>query len=171
MKRIVVFLLSVSLILGLCACGAQPEEPTQPATEAPTEAPVETPTETIPEGLIDEEEARALSNYYVVAVDENGDPVAGATVQLNSDNAVPCITDETGTAVFSLIEGNYTASIEEFPMGYDFANDYREFAFEPGAYYLTITVRLSIPEPEDLGMEEGEAPVEELPEEIAIPEG
>ena len=42
--RLISMLLAMVMILGLAACGAQPE-PTQPETQAPTQAPTEAPTE------------------------------------------------------------------------------------------------------------------------------
>lgn len=169
MKRMITWLLVAVFALSLCACGGQIVEETEPvATEAPTEAPAPAPT--IPEGLIDEEEFRALTSYFVTVLDENAQPVVGAVVRLG-DSEDTCITDETGVAQFSMQPGTYTATIDELPMGYEFATDYREFPFEADDVTLVIQVRQTISEPEDLGIEE-DLPIEETPvEEEYIPEG
>lgn len=171
MKKMIALLLSAIFVLGLCACGAQNLEVTEPApveTEAPTEAPA--PTETVPENLIDDEEFRTLTSYFVTVLDENANPVVGAVVRLG-DNEETCLTDETGVAQFSMPAGAYVVSIEELPMGYDFANDYREFSFEGDDVTLVIQVLQTFSEPEDMGMEDGGMPIEEAPEEEYIPEG
>ena len=164
MKRIIALWLSVIFVLSLCACGAQTVEQTEPATEAteaPTDAPA--PTVTVPEGLVDEEEARALTNYYVTVLDESANPVVGATVLLIGGESISCITDETGVAVFSMPEGTYTASIEELPFGYEFPTEETEFAFESGDVSLVIQVRQTFSEPNDMGMEDSGLPQEEIP--------
>jgi len=170
MKRMITWLLIAIFTLSLCGCGAQNVEETEPApvvTEAPTEAPA--PTETVPEGLIDEEEFRALTSYFVTVLDENAQPVVGAVVRLG-DSEDTCITDETGVAQFSMQPGTYTATIDELPMGYEFATDYREFPFEADDVTLVIQVRQTFSEPEDLGAGE-DMPIEEVPAEEYIPEG
>lgn len=169
MKRYAALLFVLAFGLILCGCGAAPETPTEPAvTEAPTEAPA--PTETVSDDLADEEETEALTSYFVTLLDENGQPVVGAMVRLG-DSEDACITDETGVAQFLMAEGTYVASVDELPMGYEFATDYREFPFDAGSVTLRITVRQTLSEPDDLGMEEGDLPIDEPIEEEFIPEG
>lgn len=167
MKRLLALLLAVCAVLSLCACGAQEAEPTEAPTEAPTQAPTEAPTEAVveqpqqPEGV----------TYYVTVVDEANMPVSGVEVQISAEDSSPCITDEMGMAAFLLPEGSYTVTLLTLPMDYGYATEVREFPFEEGTVYLTITLRLMDMASEDLGGFEDEAPVENAPAEEEIPEG
>ena len=96
-------------------------------------------------------------------------PVAGAGVQAVGSEMI-CVTDETGMAQFPLEEGEYAVSIPELPMGYVFATDAREFAFEANDVTLVIQVRQIFSELDDLGMED-DMPIVEIPVEEILPEG
>lgn len=166
MKRYVALIFALTFMLILCGCGAAPEAPTEPVvTELPTEEP--TYVETIPDDLIDEEEYRTLTSYFVTVLDEKGQPVVGAMVRLG-DSEDACITDETGVAQFSMPAGTYVATIDELPMGYEFATDYREFPFEADDVTLVIQVRQTFSEPDDLGMIDENAPIEEIYDEDVL---
>ncbi len=60
-----------------------------------------------------DEEAPALIDYTVKVVDAEGNPVAGASVQLCSESAcfLPSTTDAEGVVVFQKEEGTYKACI------------------------------------------------------------
>ena len=133
MKNITVIALLLCLLLTLCACGGEAAVETKPVeTEAPvavTEAPA---TEAaIPEGM---------AVYTVTVVDESGNPVVGAMVQLCKDSCVPGVTNESGVATFTLPEDDYKASMLAMPAGYEYAGEADTFYFE-GAYELTITLK------------------------------
>lgn len=133
MKNITVIALLLCLLLTLCACGGEAAVETKPVeTEAPvavTEAPA---TEAaIPEGM---------AVYTVTVVDESGNPVVGAMVQLCKDSCVPGVTNESGVATFTLPEDDYKASMLAMPAGYAYAGETEEFYFE-GAFELTITLK------------------------------
>lgn len=164
MKGFLAFLLMVCVLLSLCACGAQKAEPTEAPTEVPTQAPTEVPTEAVaeqPEGI----------TYYVTVVDEGGMPVSGVEVQIDAEGSNPCITDEMGVATFLLPEGSYTVSVLELPMDYSYVNEAREFPFEEGTTYLTITLQLMTMDLDDLGGFEDEVPEEDVSTEDVAPEG
>ena len=136
MKNIAALVLALCLMLTLCACGSKAEETKPVETEAPavvaTEAPVVEETEAaIPEGM---------SVYTVTVVDEEGNPIVGAMVQLCKDSCVPAITDANGVATFTLPADDYKASMLAMPAGYAYAGEADTFYFE-GAYELTITLK------------------------------
>lgn len=130
MKMILTLVLALCLTLSLCACGEAAAEPTQPQT-VPTTTPQ--PTETT---------APAQEGGYTVkVVDENGNPIAGAMVQLCKDACVPGQTDDQGVAKFNLPEDTYKVSFLMLPAGYDYVDETQEFYFEDGSMELTITLK------------------------------
>ena len=143
MKNINKFLaltLALILVLCLCACGepSQGTSETTPATEAPTQAPTEAPTQapteaTIPEGMV---------QYKVKVVDEGGNPIVGAMIQVCTDETclMPVKTDDTGVATFApAAEGEYHANfLPSVPEGYE--AEAEVFYFEDGETELTIVL-------------------------------
>lgn len=124
-KRFLIFALAVCLLLGLCACaGAEtPEATTTAPAEQETTAPVD-------DGKV---------TYTVKVVDEAGDPVASAAVQLCKDSCLPGMTDAEGVATFRAVEDTYKVSFMTVPTGFE--ADAEEFYFDDGAYELTITLK------------------------------
>lgn len=136
LKNIGIVAVLVCMLLTLCACGGKTPAETKPVeTEAPavvaTEAPVEETEPAIPDGMV---------QYKVTVVDEGGNPVAGAMVQLCKDSCVPAVTDANGVATFTLPEDDYKASMLAMPTGYEYAGEADTFYFE-GAFELTITLK------------------------------
>ena len=83
MKKLISALLLVSLVFCLCACGeTQNNNETTPTVTDPA------PTEPEAQGV----------TYTIRVVDEGGNPVAGAMVQLCSDLCLPKLTDADGFA-------------------------------------------------------------------------
>lgn len=124
-KRFLVFTLAVCLLLGLCACTA----PAADSGETTTEATQDT-TETVDDGKV---------TYTVKVVDEGGNPVASAAVQLCKDSCLPGMTNAEGVATFRVVEDDYKVSFMTMPEGYE--AEAEEFYFEDGAYELTITLK------------------------------
>ena len=136
LKCLTAIVLMLAMALSMAACGGSkaPAETEAPATEAPvvaTEAPV---VET--EAPAVEEDA-----YIVTVVDEEGNPIAGAMVQLCKDTCFPGITGEDGTAKFVLAEEEYKVSFLALPAGYTYVDETQEFYFENGSMELTITLK------------------------------
>lgn len=135
MKRMMALALMLCLALSLCACGG--EQPSAETTEPA--APVETaPPAPETEAPVVEEE---FDGYIVTVVDEEGNPIAGAVVQLCMDTCFPGITDETGAAKFSMEEADYKVSFAALPAGYTYTTEEQEFHFEAGSKELTITLK------------------------------
>jgi len=130
MKNVWMLLLALSLVLALCACG-EAEKPA-PSTQATTEAsePAETTEPTIPEG-------KAV--YTVKVVDEGGNPVAGAMVQLCLEACIPGVTNEEGVATYTVDVAAYKVSFVAMPEGY--SSDVTEFYFDGDSTEMTITLK------------------------------
>ena len=78
--------------------------------------------------------------YRIICVDENGNPVQGATIQFCSD--VQCMmakTDEDGVAVFDEAPGAYTVHLLKVPAG--FAKDATEYTAPDVPGDLTIVMK------------------------------
>jgi hypothetical protein len=131
MRNIFVLVLALAMVFALCACGTEANEGENPATTAPTvTAPTEGTEPTQDDGKV---------TYTVKVVDEAGNPVVGAMVQLCKDTCVPTTTDANGVATWRLAEDAYKASFVVMPSGY--TADQAEYYFAAGAYDMTITLK------------------------------
>lgn len=134
LKKLLAALLALCMALSLCACGeANTEE-----TEAPAQE-----TEAVETAEPSEEATEAddgTVSYTITVVDENGNPIAGALVQMCLDSCFPGMTDAAGVATFALPEAEYKVSFLSLPEGYTYV-DAEEFYFESGSTELTITLK------------------------------
>lgn len=136
LKCLMAIVLMLAMALSLAACGGS-EAPAE--TEAPeTEAPV-----VVTEAAEVETEAPAVEEpaYYVTVVDEVGNPIAGAMVQLCKDTCFPGVTGEDGVAKFVLAQDEYKVSFLALPAGYTYVDETQEFYFADGSMELTITLK------------------------------
>ena len=130
-KRFVTLMLVLCLALCLCACGsAAGNTETTAATTADTAAATQEATEAVDDGKV---------TYTVKVVDEGGNPVAGAMVQLCKETCLPGATNAEGVAQFNTVEDEYKVSFMTMPEGYQ--ADAEEFYFDDGSYELTITLK------------------------------
>lgn len=127
-KRFVAFALILCLALSLCACsdGAANGGETTGSTAASTQD----TTEQLDDGKV---------TYTVAVIDEDGNPVVGAAVQICKDSCLPGMTNEEGIAKFNVLEDDYKVSFMAMPEGYE--AEAEEFYFEDGAYELTIVLK------------------------------
>ena len=139
LKRLFMLVLALVMVLCLCACGAEEapveEAPVQelPVEEAPAEEATEEPTEAEPAGIV----------YTVNVVDEGGNPIVGAMVQICQGELcmMPSATNDSGVATFTVTdEGTYEAKLLSLPAGYEYATEEQAFPFG-NAYELTITLK------------------------------
>ena len=143
-KILLALVLAMSMFLCLAACSGEEQKSTEPATTAApaetTEAPVET-TEAVTGPATVPEETNPV--YKVTVVDEGGNPVAGAMVQLCDVNAAcyPNVTNEEGVATYSLTEAEYKASFTKIPEGYELPEGETEFYFDEGSFEITLTLK------------------------------
>lgn len=136
-KKFSLLALVLCLVLSLCACGGSKAPATEaPATEAPaTEAPVVEEPET--EATL----AEGMAVYTITVVDEGGNPIAGAMVQMCKDSCIPGMTDGNGVATFTMTEDDYKVSFLTMPAGFELVDETSEFYFESGSTEMTITLK------------------------------
>ena len=103
--------LLVVLVLTLCACGSGGNDTTTASTAQDTTAGT---TETT---------GAAKPTYTVKVVDESGNPIFGAVVQLCLDMCYPAVTDASGIATWNIEEAEYKVSIAKAPEGYSYSID------------------------------------------------
>lgn len=131
LKNILALALVVVMALSLCACGETAGNGNESTAATTTASTQQTTEATEDDGKI---------TYTVTVVDEGGNPVSGAMVQLCDDKGCnPKITDENGVATYDLVESEYHAIFSQTPEGY--AEDTTEYYFEDGSYELTITLK------------------------------
>ena len=129
MKKILALLLVLCAIFGLCACGGNADagkDTTAGTTAATTEA---------TEAKVDDGKV----TYTVKVVDEGGNPVSGAMVQLCLEACIPALTNAEGVATYNLAEADYKVSFVQMPAGY--TADATEYHFDAGKYDMTITLK------------------------------
>lgn len=133
LKKLTAILLAMTLVLGLCACGGGEDAPdnTNASTEPSSTGNTET-SETLDDGKV---------TYSVKVVDEDGNPISGAMVQLCKDTCLPGATGENGVAEFKTVEDDYKVSFMMLPTGYTYSTDAAEFYFDAGSYELTIILK------------------------------
>lgn len=135
LKRLLAVIAAVMMMFCLFACtGGQGGSTTEETNDTPS-ANTSTPpaTETTGEAVFD--------GYTVTVVDEGGNPIAGAFVQLCLESCYPSVTDASGTAKFDLEEADYKVSFVNLPAGYEYATGEQEFYFAAGSKELTITLK------------------------------
>ena len=137
MKKFSLLALVLCLMLCLCACGGSEAPATEaPATEAPaTEAPATEAPET--EATL----AEGMAVYTIKVVDEGGNPIAGAMVQMCKDSCIPGMTDAEGVASFTMAEDDYKVSFLTMPAGFELVDETTEFYFESGSTEMTLTLK------------------------------
>lgn len=128
LKRLLAAVFVLCLAVSLCACAGDEAAATTAAPAESTEPTVQT---TQP----------AFNGYTVKVVDEGGNPVADAFVQLCLDSCIPGMTDASGVATFNVEEADYKVSFVSMPEGYDYTSDVQEFYFEDGAKEIVITLK------------------------------
>ena len=131
MTRFAALMLALTLAVCLCACGGSGEQATDP-TQSNQSA---TKESTAPVSAEDEGKV----TYTVKVVDEGGNPVTGAIVQLCDQNCYPAPVDANGVATWSIVEAEYKASFVSVPAGYEGAEE--AYYFEDGSFELTITLK------------------------------
>ena len=137
LKYVLAMMLAVVMMLSLCACGGfdvVPDVTTEPTTEItePTTEATEPTTES------------AKPTYVVTVIDDNGDPVVDAYVQLCLESCVPAKTDVNGVANFFLEENDYKVTFAVLPEGYEYAGEEETWYFAEGENTMTIILKKSV---------------------------
>ena len=127
-KNILALVLALVMVLSLCACAGDADEQGKGTTN--TTANTTETTEKADDGKV---------TYTVKVVDEGGNPVVGAMVQLCLEACVPGKTNDQGIATYNLAEADYKVSFISIPAGY--TAEQTEYHFAAGSYELTITLK------------------------------
>ena len=129
LRNILALALALVLAISLCACGGNDTAPeTTEGTTAPNNT-VETTEETVDDGKV---------TYTVTVLDEAGNPIAGAFVQLCLESCIPSATNAEGKAIYNVEQADYKVSFLSMPAGY--TCDEEAFYFD-GEFDLTITLK------------------------------
>ena len=136
--RVGAVMMALCMMLCLCACGNN-EEDSSVTTTAPTTTAPTKPTEPIG----DTTKPTEAPDYKVTVVDEGGNPVVGAWVQLciEDGTCTPASTNEKGEAGFYLGEYNYKVSFMVLPEGYEYTSEQETWYFEDGKTEMTIVLK------------------------------
>lgn len=142
MKNILTVLLLLCMVLCLCACGNNETANNDAVTDPPATDPIATkPVETDPvetEPSIPEGQAQ----YTVTVVDEGGNAIAGAMVQICKEDCFPGVTDAEGKAIFTRPETEgYKISFISVPAGYDYTTEETDFYYEGDSKEITIVLK------------------------------
>lgn len=114
-KRVMMLILILVLILSLAGCGRGTDE-TGPAQTA--------------EGGAD---------YTITVSDQNGDPVAGAVVNICTDTTCePQTADENGFIYYSGEMANYHLEVIRVPDGYDIGDDADLYTGEETQFVIQV---------------------------------
>ena len=139
MKKMLVLALALIMVLCLCACGENAEQPQETTTTPAT-------TETISAngGFAERPTEDTNKTEYVIKVtDTDGNPIAGAMVQICKDSCLPGVTDANGVAKFAVAEDTgYKASFLTLPENYIYVDEaVTEWYFEDGSMEITIELK------------------------------
>ena len=133
MKRLMTFLLVLIMVLCLAACG---EDATTPNNSDPTTQTTPSSTVTQPTSRVD----NTVYNYRIRVVDQDGNPIEGATVMFCLSTCDFFMTDAEGWAnINKPVADGYQAKILALPSGYEgytFSEEYTNL--EPGQTELTL---------------------------------
>lgn len=130
MARRLALVLVLCLAVSLCACGEGEPIP-QEGTDAVTTTDVQTTTTTKAEE----------TTFRVKVVDQNGDPVPGAMIQICKDTCIPKMSDENGVAAFPIeITDGYKLSVLSCPTGFTYTGE-AEVYLESGSTEITVELQ------------------------------
>ena len=101
MKKLLTLIFALVMAYTLCACGgAENTEDASSNNDASSEAPSETPSTGVSDESSEEPSDDPVEEaaFKVTVVDQDGNPVAGAMVQICLDSCLPAMTDANGVA-------------------------------------------------------------------------
>ncbi len=145
MKKLIALLMLACMLLCLCACGENADQPTEQNQQeniTPNEsgtAPIET------------DPSDGKTEYTAYVKDSDGNPIAGVMIQICKDTCMPAVTDEAGKAVWRVEETDgYKVSFSSgVPEGYAYVDEaVTEFYFEGDSKEITVIINAipAIPE-------------------------
>lgn len=138
-KILLAVLLAMAVVFSFCGCGADDNaDTTTETTTAPTEESTEATTEETTQETVDD----GKLVYKVIVVDQEGNPIAGAMVQICEGTACnPGVTNAEGVAEIRAAEGDYEAKMLAMPAGYTCATEEEVFPYGSGELEVTIVLK------------------------------
>ena len=135
MKKIFALLLVLCMVFALCACGES--EKKEDETNNAVNNEVNDDNDDVKEEESDDaSEEQAV--FQVKIVDENGNPVSGAMVQVCKDSCLPAISNAEGIATFNMqIEDGHKLQVSNCPEGYEYTGE-ADIYLEPGQTEYTL---------------------------------
>ncbi len=137
-KRLLALVLGLTMLLCLVACGEQNE------TSTPAESSAESVADTSSESVENESSETSVPEspkFSVTVVDQDGNPVSGAMVQICKDSCMPAMSGEDGVAIFNVeITDGYKLSVMTLPEGYTYEGEaeiYLEYGVTEHTLILT----------------------------------
>ena len=150
MKKLFAALLALCMILCLCACSGADDNNSEGSTPPQNNTNENEQKDPDPSGDDEKDEdpkgedpAPTGTVYTVTVVDEGGNPVSGAMLQMCQGEIclLPAATDASGIVTFTVTEdGAYEAKFLSLPTGYEYIDDVQVFPFD-GATELTIVLK------------------------------
>lgn len=114
-KKILMFILILALVLPMAGCGSGIGE------NDPAQA------------------AESGADYTITVTDQNGDPVAGAVVNVCTDTTCePQTADENGFIYYSGEMENYHLEVIKVPEGYDIGDDADLYTGEETRFVIQV---------------------------------
>lgn len=139
MKRILCLVLSLCLVLALVACGGseQPGSATQSGSASASQDVSSGSSEQTGSASSEPAVDDGKVTYTITVVDEDGNPIPGAMVQICKDTCLPCgATNEDGVVTVTTVEDDYKVSFMTPVAGY--VTDGLEFYFDEGSVEMLI---------------------------------
>ncbi len=142
-KRILALVMVLVAVMSLAACASTEDSKTTTAPQTSASAESSTPDATEPDATEpDATEPESDVTFRVQVVDEAGNPVVGAGVQLCLETCVTHETNEEGWAVFdNPVENGYKANIAYLTDGTDVSAE--PVYFEDGSTELVLTLTVT----------------------------
>ena len=138
-KKILCLVLSLCLVLALVACGGsdKPGSATQSGSASASQDVSSGSSEQTGSASSEPAVDDGKVTYTITVVDEDGNPIPGAMVQICKDTCLPCgATNEDGVVTVTTVEDDYKVSFMTPVAGY--VTDGLEFYFDEGSVEMLI---------------------------------
>lgn len=139
-KRLVALILGLTMLLCLAACGEQTETSTPAGSSAESNANVSSEASEASAEASSEASVPETPKFSVIVVDQDGNAVPGAMVQICKNTCMPEMSGEDGIAIFNVeITDGYKLSVMSLPEGYTYEGE-AEIYLEYGVTEYTLTL-------------------------------
>ena len=144
MKKLFALLLVLCMVFSLSACGGNADTKDDDKDNNVVNNDVDTDEDaddTSKDETDEDEGVQTQAGFTVKIVDEGGNPVQGAMVQVCKDTCLPAISNAEGIATFSLqIEDGHKLQVSSCPEGYEYDGE-ADIYLEPGQKEYTLVLK------------------------------